>query len=228
MNAWQHLEKILDERAEKLQQFKDLYTYYKGLQINVTSIKDEDEFVIKNFYDSLLPFREGEIKGEKLIDIGTGGGFPGIPLAIIYPTMEYTLVDSLQKKIGVVEKAADIAGCTVTAEARRIEELGQSSEYREKFDIVTSRALAPWTTLLEYALPLLKVSGTFVAYQGPAIKESLTNTEAMTMLGGELIEAKEYNLPLSMGKRIAVLVKKVSPTPEKYPRNAKKMKKQPL
>jgi 16S rRNA (guanine527-N7)-methyltransferase len=174
---------------------------------------------------------------EKIIDIGTGGGFPGIPLAIVFPEKKFTLVDSLDKRMKIVQQMADEIGLkNVTTVHGRAEDLGQSKQYREKFDLCVSRAVANLSTLSEYCLPFVKVEGSFIAFKGPDAEEEAMGAEnAIMELGGALADIEEAGLFMDDGTdlladvgHMLVHIDKESKTPKKYPRKAGTPSKNPL
>ena len=162
----------------------------KNKHINLTAITDRDEFIRKHYVDSLLCASSAEFRNaNSVIDVGTGGGFPGIPLAIAFPEKEFVLIDSLNKRIRIINELCENYGIdNVTALHGRAEELGRNSNFRESFDICVSRAVANMSTLSEYCLPFVKIGGTFIAYKGPECSEELNNaSNAIRMLGGEVM-----------------------------------------
>jgi 16S rRNA (guanine527-N7)-methyltransferase len=213
-----------------------LITYERELldwnqKFNLTAIRDVESIRTKHFLDSFScvlawkanpPFR--------LIDVGTGAGFPGIPLKIIYPTMELTLVESVGKKAMFCQHIVRVLGLEgVNVIQARAENLGQKTEHREKYDWAVARAVANLNTLSEYLLPLVKVGGTVIAQKGEtAPAEAQSAEKAMKMLGGKLQKVIPINLPGIADDRYLVLVDKVAATPPKYPRNAGIPAKTPL
>ncbi|MGN1328336.1 MAG: 16S rRNA (guanine(527)-N(7))-methyltransferase RsmG [Eubacterium sp.] len=197
--------------------------------VNLTAITEPDEIVIKHFIDCLYIMKYVEFKPEeKLVDIGTGAGFPGMPLLIANPDLEVTFVDSLEKRIGFLRDVLKNIGLTGFRIHERAETVGKNSEYREKFDYATARAVAPLNVLCEYCLPLVKVGGLFVSLKGPSGMEELKAAEnAISVLGGEVAKAEEYNLPNGDGRSI-IIIRKISQTPTKYPRKSKKIDTKPL
>lgn len=203
----------------------------KNKNLNLTAITEKDEFIVKHYIDSLLVTQTPEFKeATDIVDIGTGGGFPAIPLAVFYPEKNFLLVDSLAKRLWAVEEMAKEIGLkNISIVHGRAEELGKSDEYREKYDLVLSRAVAPLVTLSEYCLPFVKVGGNFIAYKtlkaGPEIEEA---QKAIMLLGGEF-KREEKNFDVS-GKthHTLVVVFKNRKTPLKYPRKAGTPSKNPL
>lgn len=221
------LETELSEK--KLKQF---YTY-SGLlkewnkKMNLTAITDDDGISIKHFLDSLAAEAAFEIKkGAKIIDVGTGAGFPGLPLKIARDDLSVTLVDSLNKRINFLNeviKAADIKNAETVHS--RAEDLGRDKNYREKFDYAFSRAVAPLKILAEYDLPFVKEGGYFVALKSENIEEELGEAKAMIgNLGGKVEEIKKVKIPFSDITRSIVIIKKDKKTPDAFPRSAKKIK----
>lgn len=196
--------------------------------INLTRIVDEEEFVQKHLIDSLI----AELpKGTKTVaDIGTGGGFPGVPLAILYDDMAFTLIDSTAKKLNAVKAITDKLGLTnITYLPGRAEEIAQDPAYREGFDVVVSRAVADYPVLCELCLPFVKVGGSFYAWKGERVEEEISRSEkALDTLGGELIHVKQNLLLKSMSFHVIILCGKIKPTPAGYPRNFGRIKKKPL
>ena len=214
-------------------------TYYKNLiewnaVMNLTAITEEKDVYEKHFLDSLtitkIVSRETLDKGCTLIDMGTGAGFPGIPLRIFYPEMRLTLVDSVGKKADFCQLAADtlhLKGVKVLKD--RSEELGANKDYREKFDAATARAVAGLPVLCEYLLPLVKVGGIMLAQKGESAPEEVNAAgNAIRKLGGADAELTEVVLPEVEGKRYLVKIPKVRPTPAGYPRRTGLPLKKPI
>ena len=217
------------------QQFK---LYFKMLievneHVNLTRITEEDEVYLKHFYDSITPlFIFGEVfkNGATLCDVGAGAGFPSIPLKILKPSLKVTIVDSLQKRLNFLKDLISELGLTdVELVHGRAEDVGQNKLYRERFDIVTARAVARMSVLSEYCLPLVKKGGYFVALKGPKAEDELDDgKKALEVLGGKLIKDEELTLPESEEERTLVLVQKVKSTPKKYPRQAGTPRRKPI
>ncbi len=198
-------------------------------RINVTAITDPVEFYNKNVLDSLELVGHGELESAKrVMDLGTGGGFPGLPLAIACPDKEFVLVDSVAKKLKVVRSVADELGLkNVTVVHARAEELAADPEFRENFDLVVSRAVANMSTLSEYCLPFVKAGGNFVAYKTMSAAEEIeAAANAVKKLGGAPAEIRPYSGSES-GHCFAV-VRKISATPKAYPRKGGQPRKSPL
>jgi len=206
------------QQNPRLQQLVHLFQDWNS-KINLSAIRDEDSIWEKHIADSLLitEFVDLEGKAMRVLDIGTGGGFPSLPLAICFPSLKFTSVDSVGKKLKAVQAMADELGCQIRTKHGRIEDLGQDAAYREQYDLVMARALAPWPVLLEYALPFVKVGGRFVAYQGPSVNDDLTVYKNLeTKLGGKIIKVHETKL--GEQDRVFIEIKKMAQTNRKYPR----------
>lgn len=220
-----NIDKETDER---------LRIYAKALiewneKINLTAITEPTEVVYKHFYDCILFLKNIEIKeGARIVDVGTGAGFPGMVLKIVRPDIQLTLLDSLNKRLVFLEDVLKRVGLDAELLHSRAEETGSNKEYRESFDIATARAVAPMNVLCEYCLPLVKKDGVFVAMKGPGITEENENAKnALKLCGGEIVSVYTETLTGSEQRNFC-LVKKISQTPTKYPRIGKKISKQPL
>lgn len=197
--------------------------------VNLTAITEPDDIVIKHFIDSLYANKYVNFKpGESLIDIGTGAGFPGLPLLIVNPELDVNFVDSSGKRIGFIKDVLSNIGLVAVRTHERAEDLGKNSDFREMYDYATARAVAPLNVLCEYCLPLVKVGGLFVSLKGSNGMQELENARnAIKVLGGEVAKAEEYKLPNGDGRSI-IIIRKVSQTPTKYPRKPKKIDSKPL
>jgi len=202
----------------------------KNKVLNLTAIKGEDEFFLKHFIDSILMGQDYEKRDLKVLDLGTGGGFPGIPLKLVHPSWQITLVDATKKKVDAVnEFLYDLQLKDAQAVKGRAEELGHESAYRESFDLVFSRAVAALNVLCEYALPFVKIGGCMVASKGPNYQEELDQAkEAIALLGGKVTKIHPFALKGETSTRCLIEIKKVRPTPKKYPRNPGTPAKKPL
>lgn len=224
-------EKILeytDLQKEKLDKYAQMLVEWND-KINLTAITDYDEIQIKHFYDSIYPFTLFELpENSEIIDVGTGAGFPSCPLKIVRDDLKVTLLDSLNKRIAFLAQLSESLDLGATCIHGRAEELGKNLEYREKFDCATARAVANLSDLCEYCLPFVKVGGVFAALKGSNGEEELKDAKnAIKILGGKTEDFIEYELP-NGDKRTLILIRKVSETPDKYPRNAGQMKKKKL
>lgn len=216
---------------EMLQQFED---YMKLLlewneKINLTAITNEDDIILKHFVDSLTILRYIE-KDKSIVDIGTGAGFPGVPVKIAREDINVTLVDSLNKRILFLKDIIEKLNLKKIEPLHyRAEEFGQNKKYREGFDIATSRAVANLSILAEYLLPLVKVGGICICMKGSEIKQELENSRrAIQILGGKIDKVEEFVLPESDIKRNLIFIKKIKETPNKYPRKPGMPAKEPL
>lgn len=214
--------------------FKQYQSYMEGIlqwneKINLTAITDKSEFVTKHFVDSILCYNFPEYQEAKtVIDIGTGGGFPGVPLAIASPEKKFILADSLQKRLKVIDELTAEAGIlnTVTVHGRA-EELAKKKEYRQSFDLCVSRAVANMAVLAEYCLPYIRVGGYLLAYKGPDAESELQAAKkAVKILGGEFVRIQ--SAPLDGYDHNIVVIKKIKDTPAKYPRKAGTPAKTPI
>lgn len=219
--------------AEKIEKFEK---YHKLLiewneKMNLTAITDEKDVATKHFLDSVAAFDSGVIKDDaKIIDVGTGAGFPGIPLKIFKSDLDVTLMDSLNKRITFLNEVIgelDLKG--IKTIHSRAEDLGKKEQHRETYDIAISRAVANLASLSELCLPFVKVGGYFVSMKGPKASEEIGDAKkAIKLMGGEYVETINYSLPDTDLEHNLVIIKKVSSTPKKYPRNAPKPIKEPL
>lgn len=200
-------------------------------RINLTAITEPTEIVYKHFADSLTALAAVEVpQGASFVDVGTGGGFPGLPILVARPDLHGVLLDSTQKKLMYVDYCLNKLGLLNSGRTlhMRAEEAGIKLQLRNRFDFSFSRAVANLRELSEYCLPLTKVGGTFVALKGTKAMEEIADAkEAIKILGGEIQEVKQFFLG-DMGVRYLVIIKKVSPTPPKYPRASAKIAKEPL
>lgn len=220
---------ITDEQCDKLYRFYEM-VIEKNKVMNLTAITDYTEFIIKHFVDSLMLVKELNLSNYKnMLDVGTGAGFPGIPIKVLYPDLEILLLDSLNKRLKFLDEVIRELGLkNISTIHSRAEELQSKGEYRESFDICVSRAVSVLPTLSEYCLPYVKISGYFVAYKGVNHEEIKLSQNAVKVLGGSIEEVKEFNIKGTDYGRTLVLIKKIKSTPRKYPRSAGKPVKSPL
>ena len=198
-------------------------------KINLTAITEPDEIVIKHFVDSLSLFSAVEIpEGAKVIDVGTGAGFPGVAMLIARPDLDITLMDSTNKKLNVIRDILENMGLEANVVHKRAEEAGQSKDYRECYDFVTARAVSNLRDLSEFCLPFVKVGGTFISMKSAKADEEIEEgKKAISVLGGKIREKKTFELETA-GERTIILIEKSSSTPAKYPRPSAKMAKNPI
>lgn len=202
-------------------------------QVNLTAITDPEGIAVKHFFDSVYPFTMIDVPhGTKLIDVGTGAGFPSVPLKIFRPDIEITMLDSLNKRVNFLQEVSDELELNAKCVHGRAEETARfiksGNPYRESFDMATARAVANLRDLCEYCLPFVKVGGYFVALKGKDGETELEQAEnAIKALGGGVKLSKGYELPNGDGRHL-IVIEKISATAEKYPRNAGQMKKKPL
>lgn len=218
----------------QLRQFERYYTLLVewNEKINLTAITERHEVYLKHFYDSIMTVLHLPLNQESvtLCDVGAGAGFPSIPMKIVRPNLEVTIVDSLQKRIHFLEQLVEeleLEG--VHCVHGRAEEVGQNPQYREQFDFVTARAVAALNVLSEYCLPLVKPKGYFLALKSQKADQELSDAQnAITLLGGQFISQSVRILPQEEAERSFILIQKVTSTPVKYPRKAGKPAKQPI
>lgn len=199
--------------------------------VNLTAIRQRDEFIEKHFIDSLCCISDERWKNaDTVIDVGTGAGFPGLPLALVSPDKEFVLVDSLNKRIRILDEIiAELGLKNVTAVHARAEELARRKAYRQKFDICVSRAVSRLSVLSEYCLPFLKTGGYLIAYKGPDAENEISAADnALRILGGRVEEICDTHMENYNVSHKIIYIKKDRETPNKYPRKAGTPDKQPL
>ncbi len=220
----------LDETAiNRLEKYMSLVIEWNE-KINLTSITDRDDFIVKHFCDSLSLLGNVDFpQSARVIDIGTGAGFPAIPLLIARPDLRITMLDSLNKRLVFIkEQVLPAIGLDAETVHGRAEELSKTKPFRESFDLAVSRAVANLSALSEYCLPFVKVGGVFAAMKGYDCEEEIDSAEnAVTTLGGEFGDAVRFKLPDNSGRCI-VVIDKTEPTPAKYPRRGVKINNNPL
>lgn len=228
----------LEEQGIKLteKQLKQFEIYFRMLvewneKINLTAIVEKDEVYLKHFYDSLsLGFYINDLDESSLCDVGAGAGFPSIPLKIIYPNLQVTIVDSLNKRITFLTelvKALELEGVQLYHD--RAETFGQNKDHREMYDIVTARAVARMSVLSELCLPLVKKGGRFLAMKASEADNELDDAKnAIAKLGGKYVEDIAFELPEEAGERHIFVIEKRKETPKKYPRKPGTPNKNPI
>lgn len=219
----------LDEKAlERFNIYAKLLVEWNE-KINLTAITEPEEIVIKHFLDCLTVFSKVEIKeGAKIIDVGTGAGFPGLVMLIARPDLKMTLMDSLNKRLNVIKDILDKLELSADVVHSRAEDGGQNKVYREKYDFSTARAVSNLRDLSEYCLPFVKVGGSFIAMKAAKAEEEIAAAQkAIKTLGGTVAEKHTFELE-DAGERNIILIKKISSTPAKFPRPSAKIAKNPL
>ncbi len=216
-----------DKQLDQLDKYYKLLIKYNKI-MNLTGITEENQVYLKHFYDSLTIAKVIDLKQEEtLCDIGTGAGFPGIVLKIIFPNLKITLIDSLNKRIEflkIVIEELDLNN--IEAIHTRAEEYAKKNI--EKFDVVTSRAVAPLNILLELSIPLLKINKYFISYKGNISREIIESKNSLEILKSKIEKIEEFNLPIENSKRTIIKIKKNNKTNKKYPRKFSDIKKMPL
>ena len=223
--------------GEQKQQFLTYYEYLveKNKVMNLTAITEYEEVITKHFLDSLAVvktscFKSEKLAGKRLIDIGTGAGFPGIPLKIAFPELEILLLDSLNKRINFLNEVTEMLGLTkINTVHGRAEDYAKQKGYSESFDFCVSRAVANLSTLSEYCIPFVKPGGCFISYKSGSVDQELIQAEkAVKILGGQREEVVRFSLADTDMDRSFVVIRKAKPTPKKYPRKAGLPSKEPL
>lgn len=217
-----------ETKLQKFIRYKELLLQWNE-KVNLTAIKDEEGIAIKHFIDSIIPIKEFA-PGSSIIDVGSGAGFPSVPLAIMDDTFNITALDSLQKRLnflGEVKKDLNLTNLTLVH--GRAEDFGKDTNYREKFCYATARAVAPLNILAEFCIPFVKLGGYFIAYKGDKWEEEVEQSKkAIELLGGEIEDIYTYSLPKISDIRSIIKIKKVALTNIKYPRKAGIPNKKPL
>lgn len=219
--------------AEKMEQFLKFYDILveKNKVMNLTGITEFNEVVMKHFIDSLSIVKIIDMNTvNSLVDMGTGAGFPGIPIKIMYPEINVLLMDSLNKRIKFLKEASEYCGIRKTDYVHgRAEELGRNKAYREKYDLCVSRAVADLSVLVEYCMPFVKVGGSFVCYKSANSNEEILNaTNAINLLSGKISDKVDFFLPNSDFKRTLLKIDKIKKISKTYPRRAGVPLKNPL
>ena len=225
--------KILGVRFS-VEQIEQFYKYMNLLiewneKMNLTAITEPKEIILKHFIDSITILKYID-DNSKLVDVGTGAGFPGVPLSIMNPTLKITLVDSLNKRlIFLQEVVKELNLKNIEIVHARAEEFGQNKNYREKFDIATSRAVANLATLSEYLVPLVKIGGKIISMKASNAQEEINDAQkAIEVLGGKIEKIEEFDLPESDIGRTIIIIDKNKCTPAIYPRKAGTPAKEPI
>ena len=233
-------EEFFNEMQKKLtiklsvEQLEKFYSYMSLLlewneKMNLTAITEPNEIILKHFVDSLTILNEIN-NNSKVVDVGTGAGFPGIPLSIANESLKITLVDSLNKRLIFLQEVIDkLELKNIEIVHSRAEDFGQNKKYRENFDIATSRAVANLSTLSEYLIPLVKINGKCICMKASDVEEEINQAKnAINVLGGTIEKIKEFKLPESDIGRTIIIINKQKNTPIKYPRKAGTPSKEPI
>ncbi len=221
---------LTDKEYQDLSDFKDLVLKWNK-KFNITAITESDEFDLKHLLDCLLLLKCPQMtKAKTIVDVGTGGGFPGIPMKITMPEADFTLVDSMNKRIRFIQVVIEELGLEkIKALHARSEELSRDKPYRDGFDVCVSRAVASLDTLCEYCLPLVKPGGYFISMKGSKAQEELEEAKnAIRLLNGKLVDVTNYSLFEGDHQRALIVIEKTGPTPKRFPRGQGKEKNKPL
>jgi len=218
-----------EEKPEKFNAYTRLLLEWNE-KINLTAVTDEKEIIIKHYLDSLSLAAFFDLKGKSLADVGTGAGFPGIPLKIFEESLDVLLLDSLGKRVSFLEEVIKRLGLDgIQAVHGRAEDYGIKPDYREKYDYAAARAVAELAVLCEYCLPFVKPGGLFIAMKGPSAEAEIREAgKALSILGGELEDVKKLVLPFSDYERTIISIRKCRHTPSGYPRKSGRPTKSPL
>lgn len=218
-----------DSQIEKFKIYMDYLLEYNS-HTNLTAIKNPEDVLIKHFLDSMILNNFLNIQiGCKVVDVGTGAGFPGVPLKILRDDINLTLIDSLNKRVVFLKELMEKLGLEADIFHGRAEKFGQNIEFREEFDVAVSRAVAPLNVLCEYCLPYVKLGGYFAAFKGFDIKEEIENAKkSLQVLGGKIEKCESFELPLNKGSRSIVIIEKTSNTPKNFPRLSSQISSKPL
>ena len=217
-----------DNMLQRFEKYSELLVEWNQ-KMNLTAITEPEEIAIKHFLDSLLLLCAFDIKkGDSVIDVGTGAGFPGVPIKIARPDINLTLLDSLNKRLVFLDNLMKNLNLNANLLHLRAEDGSRKEELREKFSVATSRAVAALPALLEYCMPYVKVGGVFIAMKGPLIEEEIENSQnAIDTLGGKIEDIKKFVLPDNSTRNI-LIIKKIKKISSKYPRRGVKISKNPL
>ena len=218
---------LSDRQLEQFEIYFNFLVEYNNY-VNLTAITDEEDVYIKHFYDSILVGKVFDLTNVKTIcDVGSGAGFPSIPLKIVYPHLNVTIVDGLDKRITFLKQLVSKLGLTnVNLVHGRAEEYAK--DHRESFDMVTARAVARANILNELCIPLVKVGGNFVSMKGKNAEEEINEGNSLSILKGKIINQAEYYLPKEESKRVLIVINHFEKCPNKYPRAFASIKKNPL
>ena len=219
---------VTPNQASSFQKYIELLIDW-NTKINLTTITEPCEVAAKHFLDSIMILKYVDIPSDaKFIDVGTGAGFPGLPLKVMKPKLKVTLLDGLNKRLKFLKDVSENLYLPVELVHARAEEAGKQKQFRQKFDFASARAVAQLNVLCEYCLPFIKINGTFIAMKGPNPQEEIKNAEnAISLLGCELAKVKEFQLP-NGDSRSLIFIKRTKPLSDIYPRHGSKISKKPL
>ncbi len=221
---------ITTEKAEKFDRLYELLTDWNK-RMNLTSITQREDIIIKHFIDSVSVLNYCDMdQSFSVIDVGTGAGFPGLPLKILIPELKITMMDSVNKKLNFISEAvSDLSLPDVEIIHGRAEDIAHDKKHREKYDYCVSRAVARLNVLSELCIPFIKLDGTFISYKGSGTDEEINDSKkAVNILGGSIEDIINFKLPGAEVERTFVIIQKIKKTPEKYPRKAGTPAKSPL
>ena len=223
---------ISDDKCEQFKKYFELLIEWNGF-MNLTSITEKNDVMIKHFLDSMMAVKYVDLSGKTLIDVGTGAGFPGLPLKILVPELKVCLLDSLNKRVKFLNEVIDqLSLSNIEAVHMRAEDAANNKLYREKFDYATSRAVANLSTLSEYCLPFVKTGGKFVSYKSDDCEEEINASKnAIKILGGKINKVESFEINSMDGEvlgRSLIIIDKLNATEKKYPRKAGVPGKSPL
>lgn len=221
--------RLTEDQLGRMDSFQQLVLYWNE-RLNLTRITSDREMAVKHFVDSLALTRYVSMPPRSsIVDVGSGAGFPGIPLKLSDESLSVTVVESARKKADFLRQACNKLGISVGVVNERAEDMGSDLQHREAYDLAVARAVGEFAVLCEYCLPLVRVGGSFAAMKGPNARDEIDRgCRAIELLGGYLSSLHEYDLPHEMGRRTLAVVTKVSSTPSTYPRRAGTPKKHPL
>ena len=220
---------LSEKQIEQFEKYYEILVEWNE-KMNLTAITDREGVYLKHFYDSLTIAFDFPFSNQTICDVGAGAGFPSVPLKIVYPELNVTIVDSLNKRINFLNEVINKLNLVnIETVHSRIEDFGKDKKYRESFDFVTARAVANLAVLSEYLLPIAKVGGQCVCMKGSSVEEELSNGKnAIKVLGGKIKNIDEFVLPDSDMSRNVIIIDKIKNTPNKYPRKAGIPVKEPL
>ena len=220
---------MTEAQAARFARYHEMLTEANG-RMNLTRVpEDEAEAADRNYLDCVAVLAGGFPKVESAVDVGSGAGFPGIPLSIMLPEVRFTLIDALGKRVDFLNRVIEALGLNAGALHLRAEDAARRPQLREAFDLAAARAVAPMNVLCEYLLPLTRVGGRALALKGPGLEDELAQAQnALTLLGGAVERVQPLPIPGRDWDHRAAWIAKVSPTPDRYPRRAGAVEKKPL